>query len=455
MPQSVARSPEFLGIAPDVDAILARLAERHSCRDFDNQPIDIATIEEIVADGTNAPSSCNQQNWHFVVVTDPALRKQAREISGGNHHFEFCSAIIYLCFLKGWTHDKFSVVQSVAGACYHMMLSAHLRGFATIWNAGIGDPRAVARMLSIPPLFEIQGALCIGRPAATAPAVKAPRRSVKEVWSHNVFKRPAHATYLAKPAPHYPFFRIHNTDNPFAEWRPDKWGWDRIGDFRGYSVWAKSPLAGVYRSRRQGDATNAELDLLPNLAPGSRVVDLMPWGGTYTVELRRRFGPQVALHIGELSPHHYTFIAERLRQEGLSDANLHNDLIKGGRLPYADGSIDAVFAAQALEHTPEPERVLDEIARVLKPGGHAVITVRNRWSRYGWYYRRRLSREQVPNQGPFVPLSSFAVRRALLARFAIDQEQGISLQAETDATLFSGVSRFFCRLYAARVVKRA
>ena len=68
---------------------------------------------------------------------------------------------------------------------------------------------------------------------------------------------------------------------------------------------------------------------------------------------------------------------------------------------------------------------------------------------------RRLSHEQVPNQGPFVPLSSFAVRRALLARFAIDQEQGISLQAETDATLFSGASRFFCRLYAARVVKRA
>jgi len=263
MPQSVARSPEFLGVAPDVDAILARLAERHSCRDFDNQPIDIATIEEIVADGTNAPSSCNQQNWHFVVVTDPALRKQAREISGGNHHFEFCSAIIYLCFLKGWTHDKFSVVQSVAGACYHMMLSAHLRGFATIWNAGIGDPRSVARMLSIPPLFEIQGALCVGRPAATAPAVKAPRRSVKEIWSHNVFKRPAHATYLAKPAPHYPFFRIHNTDNPFAEWRPDKWGWDRIGDFRGYSVWAKSPLAGVYRSRRQGDATARRRDARP------------------------------------------------------------------------------------------------------------------------------------------------------------------------------------------------
>ena len=39
--------------------------------------------------------------------------------------------------------------------------------------------------------------------------------------------------------------------------------------------------------------------------------------------------------------------------------------------------------------------------------------------------------------------------------FAIEQEQGISLQTETDATLFSGAARFFCRLYAARVVKRA
>ena len=180
----------------------------------------------------------------------------------------------------------------------------------------------------------------------------------------------------------------------------------------------------------------------------------MPWGGTYTVELRRRFGPQVALHIGELSRHHYTFIAERMRQEGLSDANLHDDLIKGGRFPHPDNSIDAVFAAQALEHTPEPERVLDEIVRVLKPGGHAVITVRNRWSRYGWYYHRHLSREQVPNQGPFVPLSSFAVRRGLLARFVIEHEKGISLQAEFDATQYSGAARFFCRLYAARVIKR-
>ena len=249
--------------APDVDAILSRLSERHSCREFDSSPIDMEEIGAIIEDGLQAPSSCNHQNWHFIAVTDRDLKKRARAISGGNHHFEFCSVLIYLCFQKGWTHDKFSIVQSVAAGCYHMMLSAHLRGYATIWNAGIGDTKAIAEMLGIPPTFEIQGALCIGRPKPTAPAMKAPRRPRGEVWSANAFERPAYAIYPAKPAEAYPFFAISNARNPFSEWRPQVWGWDRISDFRGYAVWAKSPIAGVYRSRRQGETTLAELSMLP------------------------------------------------------------------------------------------------------------------------------------------------------------------------------------------------
>jgi nitroreductase/ubiquinone/menaquinone biosynthesis C-methylase UbiE len=438
--------------APDVDAILRRLADRYSCREFDASEIDLKEIGAIIEDGLQAPSSCNHQNWHFIAVTDPALKKRAREISGGNHHFEFCSVLIYLCFQKGWTHDKFSIVQSVAAGCYHMMLSAHLRGYGTIWNAGIGNARDVADMLGVPATFEIQGALAIGRPLPTAPAMKAPRRPYGEVWSVNTFERPARAVYPAKAAAAYPFFQISNARNPFAEWRPQVWGWDRIADFRGYAVWAKSPIAGVYRSRRQGETTVSELTMLPRVAPGQRVVDVMPWGGTHTTELAKALPADVRLGVADLAEGNLVFTAERLRHEAVPQP-VDTLLMQGPRLPLADASVDVVTLFQVLEHTPEPERLLDEVKRVLKPGGSAVITVRNKHSLFGWHYARALTREQVPNQGPFAPLVARDVRAMAAARFKIDREAGISLGKDGDGNVQSGALRFYARVYAMRATK--
>ena len=439
--------------APDWRAILDRLALRHSCRDFDGSPIDRDVLAEIVRDGTEAPSSCNQQNWHFVIVTERERLVRAREISGGNHHFAECSALVYLCFQKGWTHGNFSIVQSVAGACYHMMLSAHLRGFQCIWNAGIGDHGQLREMLELPPIFELQGALAIGRARPSAPPMKAPRRPFAEVTSWERFERPAHAVYPAKPAGAYPFFAIRNDDNPFAEWDPALWSWEQLGDFRGLSVWAKSPLAGVYVSRRQGDATAVELGLLPALPAGAQVLEMMPWGGTYTVALRRLLDPGAVLHLAELSPHNLSFIAERLRQEGLADLPIQPALMRGPALPYGDGALDAVVLPQVLEHCPEPGRILDEAARVLRPGGTLVASVRNMDSAYGRLWRDEESRAQVPNQGPFMPLRASDLRRWLGERFRIEDEIGIGRAAAGDAEVLRGVERFGGRLFAARCVR--
>lgn len=43
-------------------------------------------------------------------------------------------------------------------------------------------------------------------------------------------------------------------------------------------------------------------------------------------------------------------------------------------LEFPDNSIDTVVAMHVLSVVPEPERVMSEIARVLRPGGRAVIT---------------------------------------------------------------------------------
>ena len=46
-----------------------------------------------------------------------------------------------------------------------------------------------------------------------------------------------------------------------------------------------------------------------------------------------------------------------------------------GHLPFRDRSFGAVLALEVLEHVEEDRRLLSEIARVLRPGGRAIISV--------------------------------------------------------------------------------
>ncbi len=47
----------------------------------------------------------------------------------------------------------------------------------------------------------------------------------------------------------------------------------------------------------------------------------------------------------------------------------------GNRLPFHDGAFATVFSNSTLEHIPDPQAVLREMFRVLRPGGTCVLTV--------------------------------------------------------------------------------
>jgi SAM-dependent methyltransferase len=47
-------------------------------------------------------------------------------------------------------------------------------------------------------------------------------------------------------------------------------------------------------------------------------------------------------------------------------------------LPFLDASFDAIYSMGTIEHFDETERAIEEMARVLKPGGRAIVGVPNR-----------------------------------------------------------------------------
>jgi len=81
-------------------------------------------------------------------------------------------------------------------------------------------------------------------------------------------------------------------------------------------------------------------------------------------------------------------VRERLALEGLT-ADVR--VADAESLPFGDGAFDLVYSWGVLHHTPDTERALAEVRRVLAPGGEARIMLYSRrswvalgvWLRYG------------------------------------------------------------------------
>ena len=136
------------------------------------------------------------------------------------------------------------------------------------------------------------------------------------------------------------------------------------------------------------------------LRPGHRVLDLGCGEGRHAIAAAVLDGVDtigVDLCLDDLATARRR---EREFRESLGDAAPADALfaLMAGdalRLPFADGTFDAVICSEVLEHIPDYRAALREIARVLKPGARLCASVPRAWcERICW----SLSREyhQVP-----------------------------------------------------------
>ncbi|WP_416545407.1 class I SAM-dependent methyltransferase [Limnohabitans sp. DCL3] len=79
--------------------------------------------------------------------------------------------------------------------------------------------------------------------------------------------------------------------------------------------------------------------------------------------------------------------------------------------PWPADSLDLVVLPHTLERSADPHACLREVARVLIPEGHVLITGLNPWSFWGWQQTRVKRRSPAPGAGVHVPTSLMAYRR--------------------------------------------
>jgi SAM-dependent methyltransferase len=116
------------------------------------------------------------------------------------------------------------------------------------------------------------------------------------------------------------------------------------------------------------------------VSPGSSLIDVGCGAGRHSFEAFRRGADVVAFDQDVEELNNVDAILQAMQQQGEAPASATGEAVKGDALdlPYDDGTFDFVIASEILEHVPQDEAAIDELVRVLKPGGRLAVTV-PRW----------------------------------------------------------------------------
>jgi SAM-dependent methyltransferase len=112
--------------------------------------------------------------------------------------------------------------------------------------------------------------------------------------------------------------------------------------------------------------------------PGENVVDLGSGTGTMSLHLASLVVPlaSAGLPTGQVigvepNPHLRAVAVSRARAAGVSNVSFVEGF--AGVLPFDDSTIAFVWCERVLQHLADPQSAINDIARVLRPGGRAIL----------------------------------------------------------------------------------
>ncbi|MDO5665396.1 MAG: nitroreductase family protein [Bacteroidia bacterium] len=175
------------------------VSTRQSDRAFDpNLPVEKDKIERILEAARLAPSACNAQPWHMIVVDDPELKNKVADatserILGMNHFTKQAPVHIVLVEEKvnltsgigGWIKQKDYAQMDLGIVAAHIVLAAHAEGLGSCIVGWFNESK-MRELLSIPDSKRVWLDIVIGYSTQSIRPKK--RKAGTEIVSYNKYK---------------------------------------------------------------------------------------------------------------------------------------------------------------------------------------------------------------------------------------------------------------------------
>ena len=152
--------------------------------------------------------------------------------------------------------------------------------------------------------------------------------------------------------------------------RVQRYGWDKAAPF--------------YEKAWQAQLEPAQTLLLDCalIEPGSNILDVACGTGLVTFRAAALAGQGGRVVGTDISEQMVTKARDRAR--GIGIANVSFERMDAQDLKLPDGSFDIVLCALGLMYVPDPQKVVAEFHRLLRPGGRAAAAVWGERSKCGW-----------------------------------------------------------------------
>jgi nitroreductase len=139
---------------------------RKSVRAWSERPVEEDRLERVLSAARLAPSARNGQEWRFVVVRDPALRRRLG-VEAAAQEFVGAAPVVLACCAETdgrvMRCGQSAYPIDVAIAMDHLSLAAAAEGLGTCW-IGSFDEGKVREILGIPPAVRVVELMPLGYP---------------------------------------------------------------------------------------------------------------------------------------------------------------------------------------------------------------------------------------------------------------------------------------------------